>query len=234
MISVIIPAFNEAAELPATLAALRAQDVAHEVIVVDAGSTDSTALIASEAGVAVIASARRQRAAQMNLGAATVRGDLLLFVHADTRLAPAAMAGISEALCDPRVVGGGFARRYETPSPFLRATCALAEVRTRLCGWFLGDQAIFARRTVFNALGGFREWDIFEDLDFSRCLARSGRVVTLRPPVISAARRFTARGAVRTTWRDLALTARYLTGRLPVAPRATNQSTATAGCLCSD
>jgi hypothetical protein len=68
------------------------------------------------------------------------------------------------------------------------------------------------------ALGGFREWDIFEDLDFSRRLAASGRVVTLRPPVVSAARRFTTHGAVRTTWRDLKLTARYLTGRLEPRP----------------
>jgi len=229
MISVIIPAFNEAAELPGTLATLRTQEARHEVIVVDAGSTDGTADIAHAAGAKVIVCARRQRAAQMNLGATAARGDALLFLHADTHLAPGALRAIGAALRQRAVVGGGFARRYDSPSLFLRATCALAEARTRLCGWFLGDQAIFVRRTVFTALGGFSDWDVFEDLDFSRRLARAGRGVTLRPPVISAARRFTARGALRTTWRDLALTARYLTGhRLPAC---SNEAVRQAGCV---
>jgi len=210
MISVIIPAFNEAAELPATLAALCAQEALLEVIVVDAGSADATAMVAHDAGARVISSARRQRAAQMNLGAAAARGDALLFLHADTRLAPGALRAMEAALRQEDVAGGGFARRYDSPSLFLRVTCALAEVRTRLCGWFLGDQAIFVRRNAFTALGGFRAWDVFEDLDFSRRLARTGRTVTLRPPVVSAARRFTPSGAVRTTWRDVALTLRYL------------------------
>ncbi len=239
-ISVVIPAFNEAAELPGTLAALRAQHLSHEVIVVDAGSTDSTATVAHEAGARIVASPRKQRAAQMNFGASVACGNALLFLHADTRLAPGALRRIESALRQPEVVGGGFDRRYQSRSLFLRATCALAGARTRLCGWFLGDQAIFARRAAFTALGGFHEWDIFEDLDFSRRLARTGRVVTLRPHVISAARRFTARGAVCTTWRDLALTARYLPGRehrlsacaasgLPACSDI--ESTRQAGCL---
>jgi len=176
---------------------------------------------------------------QMNLGASTAGGDTLLFLHADTQLAPGALRAIEVALEEPAVLGGGFARRYESPSLFLRLTCALAEARTRLSGWFLGDQAIFVRRATFTALGGFREWDIFEDLDFSRRVARSGRVVTLRPPVLSAARRFAARGAVRTTWRDLGLTARYLAEhRLParstdLAGQAGCLPPAQAGSLCS-
>ncbi len=228
MISVIIPTLDEERELPATFAALRGQ-AAHEVIVADANSSDATARLALEAGAKVLASPRRQRAAQMNLGAAAARGDTLLFLHADTRLAPGALRAVELALRASAVVGGGFARRYASPSLFLRATCALAEARTRLCGWFLGDQAIFVRRGVFTALGGFAEWDIFEDLDFSRRLARSGRVVTLRPPVVSAARRFTA-GAARTTWRDLALTARYLAAGRP----AENPAPAPAGTLCPE
>ena len=212
MISVIIPTLNEGAELPRTLAALSSQGVPHEVLVVDAHSTDSTAILAREGGANLIAGPRRQRAAQMNLGAAVARGEALLFLHADTRLPAGALAKMLASLAKPDVAGGGFARRYDSPSPFLRLTCALAEVRTRAFGWFLGDQAIFVRQTAFAALGGFREWDSFEDLDFSRRMARVGRVVTLRPPVISAARRFDARGAVWTTWRDLRLTARYLSG----------------------
>ena len=210
MTSIIIPACNEAAHLPATLASVRTQTEPCEVIVIDAQSTDETRAIAEHAGARVIASARRQRAAQMNAGARATRGAFLLFLHADTQLAPGALTKMVRAFRDPATLGGGFARRYDAPSAVLRLTCALAEVRTRCCGWFLGDQAMFARRSAFEELGGFRAWDIFEDLDFSRRLARAGRVVTLRPPVISAGRRFAKRGAVRTTWNDLRLTLGYL------------------------
>lgn len=219
MISVVIPACNEAAHLPATLASVRAQTAQHAVIVVDAQSTDATRALAEKGGAHVIASRQRQRAAQMNVGARVTSGEFLLFLHADTLLAPGALTKMERAFRDPATLGGGFARRYDAPSTVLRFTCALAEVRTRCFGWFLGDQAMFVRRSVFEELGGFREWDIFEDLDFSRRLARAGRVVTLRPPVISAGRRFASRGAVRTTWSDLCLTARHLTGRHPTAPR---------------
>jgi len=222
MISVIIPTCDEAAELPATLAAVRAQEQPHEILVVDAGSTDATAAIARAADAAVIASPQRQRAAQMNLGARAARGNAFLFLHADTRVAAGALGQIERALADPRVVGGGFARRYDSPSLFLRLTCAVAEARTRFCGWFLGDQAIFVRRTIFEELGGFRERDSFEDLDFARRMSRLGRVVTLRPAVISAARRFIG-GAMRTTWRDLTLTMRYVTEhRHPASARGTH------------
>lgn len=210
MISIVIPAHNEATQLPATLATIEAQSGPHEVIVVNAVSTDATAQIAANRGARVIESSRRHRAAQMNAGARIASGDTFLFLHADTRLASAALQNIRTSLRRPEVVGGGFARRYDSSSLLLAATCALAEIRTRCCGWFLGDQAIFVRRTVFEQLGGFPEWDLFEDLELSRRLARVGRLVTLRPAVISAARRFDARGVLRTTWSDLCLTARYL------------------------
>ena len=249
MISILMPTFNEAAQLPATFASLRAQTVAHEVIVVDARSTDETSAVAREHGARVIESPYRQRAAQMNAGVRAARGEFLLFLHADTRLAPAALGKIADAFRDSATLGGGFARRYDAPSWVLRLTCALAELRTRCFGWFLGDQAMFVRLSAFEELGGFREWDIFEDLDFSRRLARTGRVVTLRPPVISAGRRFTKRGAVRTTWSDLLLIARYALAtehRLPACAarghpaRASEQAqhagsplAAPAGSLCS-
>lgn len=219
MISIIIPTFNEAAQLPATFASLRSQAEPYEALVVDAQSTDRTCAVAHEFGARVIASARRQRSAQMNAGARAARGEFLLFLHADTRLAPGALTKILGAFLDSAVLGGGFARRYDAPSAVLRITCALAEVRTRCFGWFLGDQAMFVRRSAFAELGGFREWDVFEDLDFSRRLARAGRVVTLRPPVISAGRRFTTHGALHTTWSDFCLTILHLTGGNSAAPR---------------
>lgn len=214
-ISIIIPAVNEAASLPATLDRLRTQSIGHEVIVAVAPSYDGTASIAEANGCVVVESARRHRALQMNLGAARARGELLLFLHADTALGDGALEKIADALADGRAAGGAFARRYETPSHFLRLTCFLAELRGRMLGIFLGDQGIFVRRSIFEALGGFREIEIFEDFDFSQRLRRVGRTVTLRPPVFSAGRRFYSRGPFVTTYRDLLMTCRYLAGAGP-------------------
>ena len=215
MISIIIPTFNESRYLPATLAAIKRNESSHDVIVVDAGSFDSTIEIALGRGTQLIGSGVRQRASQMNLGAQSARGDILVFLHADTRLPQNALIEIESAFTKRSVVGGGFVRRYESPSWFLRGTCALAGIRTRLSGWFLGDQAIFVRAEVFKALGGFRDFNLFEDLDFSRRMRREGQVVTLYPPVISSARRFSSCPAWRRTWLDLLLTLRYLRGANP-------------------
>jgi rSAM/selenodomain-associated transferase 2 len=212
MISVIIPTFNEARYLPATFDAIERNGCAHEVIVVDADSFDATVHIALEHRARVVWSSARQRASQMNLGAQSAQGEVFLFLHADTRLPKNALEKIENAMAKRNVVGGGFARRYDSPSWFLRGTCALAGVRTRLSGWFLGDQAIFVQRETFKILGGVRNFNLFEDLDFSRRMRCQGRVVTLRPPVISSARRFSLCRPWRTTWSDLSMTRRYLRG----------------------
>lgn len=219
LISIIIPALNEAANIGAAIRSARGATVPHEIIVVDARSTDDTVRIAEEEGGRVVSCAHRQRAAQMNLGANSALGSVLLFLHADTRLGAGAMSAIDDALRDPRVFGGAFARRYDSPSRFLAATCWLASLRNRLIGWHLGDQAIFVRAAVFQRCGAFPEVALFEDLAFSRKLARCGRVVTLVPPVLSSARRF-AKGAALRTAQDFLLTCRYLLRGLPPASDA--------------
>ncbi len=214
LISVVIPALNEANTLRTTIDSIHAGGVPAELILVDGGSTDDTVAIGESGGARVISSRRPQRSHQMNLGARAARTATLLFLHADTLLPPAALRFIKDVLRDDSIAGGAFARRYDSPSKILRATCALANVRNRWIGWHLGDQAMFVRRSTFFQLGGFREVDSFEDLDFSRRLGRFGRLVTLSPAVISSARRFTEAGTARRTWCDLALTARYLVGGL--------------------
>ena len=215
LISVIIPAVNEAETLGATLTSVRAQTAPCEIIVVDAQSTDETLALARGADARVISSLRRQRAAQLNLGAQQASGSTLLFLHADTVLPARALDHITAALQDRSIIGGAFTRRYASPSITLRATCRLAAWRNRLIGWHLGDQGMFVRRMTFFQLGGFREVDRFEDLDFSRRLRAFGRTVTLRPCVTSSARRFDRSGPARTTARDLMLTIRYLITGLP-------------------
>jgi rSAM/selenodomain-associated transferase 2 len=216
MISVIIPTYNEAGDLTATLDSVARSKTIPEVIVVDAGSSDGTGDLARRRASCVLVSPRRQRACQMNLGARHAHGRALLFLHADTRLPTSALDRIESALLNDRVVGGGFARRYDSNSWFLRTTCLLAGLRTRMIGWFLGDQAIFVRRETFEKLEGFRDLELFEDLDFSMRMRQTGRVVTLPPPVISSSRRFIYRGPVLTTLLDAWLTCRYLTGTDPI------------------
>jgi rSAM/selenodomain-associated transferase 2 len=201
-VSVIIPALNEAAELPETI---RRAAGAHEIILADGGSDDGTA----DRKDALVIRAPRGRALQMNAGAASARGDVFLFLHADTWLPTGAFDSMNVALADKRVVGGAFARQFRTNSLFLKFTCALAAIRNRAIGWHLGDQGIFCRAKTFRELGGFANMRAFEDVDFSRRLAKKGRLVTLRPAVLSSARRFDE-GAVKRTAKDLVLTMRYL------------------------
>lgn len=209
-ISVVIPVANEAAALPDCLARISRRS--SEILVVDAASDDESAALARAAGCHVVSAPQRHRARQMNLGAARSRARILLFLHADTWLAPDALAKIIDAIDRRRALGGGFARRYRSRSVTLAMTSRLAEVRNRLWGWHLGDQAIFVRRDAFDQLHGYRDIPIFEDLDFSRRLRALGKTVTLTPPAYSSARRFAEKGPLRTTWDDLRLTRRYLSG----------------------
>ena len=212
-ISVVIPVANEAATLPACLA--RISRHSSEILVVDAGSDDDTGALARAAGCRVVPALQRHRARQMNLGAAQARGRILLFLHADTWLAPDALAKITEAIDRRGALGGGFARRYRSRSFTLAITSRFAGIRNRLWGWHLGDQAIFVRRDIFDRLRGYRDLPIFEDLDFSRRLRALGKTITLTPPVYSSARRFAGKGPLRTTWDDLRLTRRFLSGADP-------------------
>jgi rSAM/selenodomain-associated transferase 2 len=209
-ISVVIPVANEAAALPDCLARISRRS--SEILVVDAASDDQSAALARAAGCHVVPAPQRHRARQMNLGAAQARGRILLFLHADTWLAPDALAKIIDAIDRRRALGGGFARRYRSRSLTLALTSRLAGIRNRLWGWHLGDQAIFVRRHVFDQLHGYRDIPIFEDLDFSRRLRALGKTMTLTPPAYSSARRFAEKGPLRTTWDDLRLTRRYLSG----------------------
>ncbi len=213
-VSVIVPVWNEAANLPSCLAPVLAAGHAAEVIVVDAGSTDDSTAIARSLGANVLTAPVRQRAAQMNHGAQVARGDVLVFLHADTLLPALWLEALRHALADrPDAVGGVYRRRFRRPSIFLRVTCRLADWRARRFGWLLGDQTLFVRRTAFAVLGGYASLTAFEDLDFSRRLKRLGPTVVLPVTAFSSGRRFAAKGPVRQTLADLRLTARFLRHR---------------------
>ncbi len=194
--SVIIPVLNEATAIAATLEHVLALEGDYEIIVVDGGSTDETVAIASR--YARVLSSQRGRAWQMNLGAEEAKGDVLIFLHADTLLPREATPAIHCALADPSVVGGRFKVRLNHPGWMYRVIGFSINLRDRLFAGFTGDQAIFVRADVFHALGGYRELPLMEDLDFGRRMARSGKVARIPFYVITSARRWQKNGVLRT------------------------------------
>ncbi|MEO6183149.1 MAG: glycosyltransferase, partial [Verrucomicrobiota bacterium] len=134
VISIIIPTLNEVRDLPVTLEKIRANSAPHEIILTDGGSTDATLEIAESAGAKIVCSEKCGRAFQMNAGVMNARGEIFLFLHADTQLHPFSLAQIEDAFKNEKVVGGGFARRFDSDSLFLRGTCALAAARSSVFG----------------------------------------------------------------------------------------------------
>jgi len=217
-ISIIIPTLNEGANLAATLAAIRRGvspygDV--ELIVVDGGSRDDTVEIATEGGAQVITS-EPGRARQMNKGSVTARGEILLFLHADTRLPTDFDLEIHASLVDPAVVVGAFRLGIDGSGIGLRLVERMANWRARWRGLPYGDQALFIPRWIFRTVGGFPELDLMEDFALVDALRRRGLVALAKSSVCTSARRWQRLGVARTTLVNQMLIAGY---RLGVSPQ---------------
>jgi rSAM/selenodomain-associated transferase 2 len=198
-VSVVVPALNEAQALAQMLPSLRDQPGHLEVIVSDGGSTDDTARAVER--LARLVQGARGRAAQMNLGAASSSGAVLLFLHADTRLPRGALDRIRSAV-SRGCVGGCFLNRFHDGGWTGRLADPLRDLRARLAGEVYGDHALFARRDVFDRLGGFAPLPVMEDYDFARRLRRAGPFRVIPDRVLTSARRFRARGWVRQWWKN--------------------------------
>lgn len=218
MISVIIPALNEAKALPATLQALLGQAGHFEVIVVDGGSTDDTGAIASRYPGVRVLTAARGRAPQMNAGAAVARGDLLLFLHADTLLPPGAIETLNALEADPECRAGGFRQRFSGRHWALRLVSWLHNRRCAHTGIFYGDQAMFVRRDLFRELGGFPVGDL-EDIALSERILEHCEPRFLDAAVVTDSRKFEQMGPLRSLMRCVIILVCYEL-RLPLAGRA--------------
>lgn len=219
-VSVVIPALNEEASLAGTIRSARTAG-ADEVIVVDGGSADGTRGIA--AGIAdLLIVTGPGRAAQMNAGARASSGEALLFLHADTLLPPGSIGAVRDAMRDGNILGGAFSVRLEV-SPaanayrkaVLRLTGRMIGVRSRWCRGYTGDQAIFARRDVHDAIGGFPELPLMEDVEYSRRLTRKGKTTLLPVRITTSGRRWEANGPFRTIFLMWGLRIGYFLGLAP-------------------
>lgn len=216
LISVVIPACNEARFLPATLAGLAENQAPHEVVLADGGSTDGTLETARRLGARLVRVGRPQRAALMNAGAMMARGEVLLFLPVNTRLAPAALQTMVLTLQDARVAGGVFSTHGRGRSWVTGIFGRLAEWRDHLVGGHQGNEVLFIRRQVFERLGGYRELELFTDRDLWRRMNGAGRVVTLRSAVLPVARTPARPVSWRAAMADAWLAGRYAFGADPV------------------
>jgi rSAM/selenodomain-associated transferase 2 len=210
MISVIIPVLNESAHLASTLQSVQTTAQV-EVIVVDGGSSDGTVELARSHGVCVLSSPPG-RAAQMNLGATIAQGEVLLFLHGDTRLPARYDRHIQTVLAQPGVIAGAFDLAIEGSAFGLRWVEWGVWWRSRLCQLPYGDQALFLTAETFHNLGGFSELPIMEDFKFVQALKQHGTIAIAAAAVLTSSRRWRNLGVFRTTAINQVIVLGYFVG----------------------
>lgn len=193
-----MPVLDEARALPGLLDHLAALPGRWEVVIADGGSHDGSAALARAHPLApAVVAAPRGRARQQNAGAAATTGELLVFLHADSRLPAGAYRSLTRALRDPACPGGSFALRFDGTDRFSRGLTRWYALQRR-CGIYYGDSTLWLRRAEWEALGGFADLPIMEDHDLVRRLERRGRTACLPGPALTSPRRWQALGWWRT------------------------------------
>ncbi|GAA6168851.1 TIGR04283 family arsenosugar biosynthesis glycosyltransferase [Sessilibacter corallicola] len=197
-LSIVIPIYNESQQLPELFDHLSPyRERGHQIIFVDGESEDNSVELIDQAGFVVVPSTR-SRAAQMNNGARQATQDILLFLHADTRLPENADALIVSALSNPRQVWGRFDAHITGDHFLLTVVGKMMSMRSRLTGIATGDQGIFIKRTFFENIGGYASQPLMEDVEISRRLVRLAKPVCLRECVSTSGRRWIHRGVMKT------------------------------------
>lgn len=216
LLSVIIPTLDEGTTICRALLSVAYAAPEAELVVADGGSVDDTASIAAGfPGTRVLHLRNATRAALCNAGARVARGNLLLFLHADTTVTAAGIAEMRAALQRPRVIGGSFRFALADAVGRYRFTEWAANVRSRFLRLPFGDQGIFCRRDVFERCGGFPDLPLMDDVAFVRALRREGDYVLLHAAAHTSARRIVRHGVVKSGLRNWSLLLAYQLGIAP-------------------
>ncbi|MDT8383102.1 MAG: TIGR04283 family arsenosugar biosynthesis glycosyltransferase [Gammaproteobacteria bacterium] len=214
-LSIIIPVLNEAGILEAQLKRLQwMRHLGHELIVADGGSQDDTVLLAAPLADRVV-SAPAGRAVQMNAGARSAVGDVLLFLHADTLLPDDGIRAITENIVRQSTTWGRFDVRLSGGHILFRLIEQMMNWRSRLTGIATGDQAIFIARSLFEKLGGYAAILLMEDVEMSRRLKQQARPICLSQKVVTSSRRWEQNGILKTVWLMWRLRLAYWLGADP-------------------
>ena len=213
LISVIIPTLNEAQAIETTISKLKKYRQT-EIIIVDGGSQDRTVEIARSMGVRVLTS-EASKATQMNTGAAEATSNVLLFLHADTRLPKNFENCVLAALARDEICAGAFSLGIDSDAGGLRFIERVANWRSRFFQMPYGDQALFVSRNLFHEIGGYPEYPIMEDFELVRRLKRKGKIVILPESVLTSPRRWLNYGILKTWLLNQIIIAAYYLGISP-------------------
>jgi len=200
-ISVIIPAYNEESCLAHCIESVRSQNHPAEIIVTDGGSEDSTRTMARNLSVKVIEIGERNLGKQLNRAAAIAKGEILLFLHADSLLTSGIFEQIEASLNQKEYIGGAFRMKLTGKRGFYRFLEACGDLYCRLTKTYFGDRGIFIRTSAFKQLGGFEEFPIMTDVEFSRRMAGIGKTTFLPGPLITSSRKFDDEGILQVLYK---------------------------------
>lgn len=212
-ISVIIPVYNEGANISALLEHLSHTKSQCEIIIVDGGSADNTVLQIQQKGFFVVTSPKKGRANQMNYGAALAKGDILWFLHADSIPPAGALSQIRAVMAKGYDIGC-FPIRFDSMNPIMFFYSFLSNnLRARLLNIAFGDQGIFIRKTLFEKLGCYAPIPLMEDYKLSLDARSAGfRIGLAKGKIITSARRYAKQGMFKTMWRMQVLQRRFRRG----------------------
>lgn len=213
-ISIIIPTFNEEKTIISTLKELKKSKVEKEIIVVDGGSSDDTYQLAQRLADKVY-KAEQSRGQQLNLGAENATKEILFFLHSDSKLEDGALLAIKTALEDPEIIGGCFSLKITDDAWPLRFISWSSNLRARYAKIMFGDQGIFIRKAIFDELGGYPEIELMEDWEFSKKMAKRGKLAYLSEKIYTSARRWHKFGIWKTIFLMHKIKFLYLLGVKP-------------------
>jgi rSAM/selenodomain-associated transferase 2 len=211
MVSIIVPVYNEEVILSREMNYFKKLASWSELIFVDGGSSDKTVEIASKYSQVIFN--KKNRASQMNVGAKRARGNILLFLHADTQLSQDALAHMETAIVKNNYIGGCFRQVYDASGIIFKWIAWTGNMRARLLNVFYGDQGIFVRRDVFEKLGGFPLVQVGEDVLLSNKMRHLGKTKVLSNPILCSARRWKKQGVIKTSFINIRITMKLLLTR---------------------